>query len=157
MRLEYVRRQKEWEAELASQAPLMSFDPVEAEDEDDFLQMQMEGWAELPASSADAMQISASGTQQPWVEEEVDEVLLREDQELEALLSYMPAGTDAVAQADEREDQRSEHLWSDDDDYDTLFSEYMEQDAMASQQGQAQGQEALLRVASQNGEAMDMS
>jgi hypothetical protein len=156
MRLEYMRRQKAWEAELASQAPLIPSDPIEPEDEDVGGQVATQGWAELPGSSENAMQISVPPTQQPLAEDEVDEVLQREDEELEALLSYMPTDGGVVADLNQDDEQRSEHLWSDNDDYDALFSEFMEQDAMASQQ--VQGQDNEVPVASQGGgEAMDMS
>ena len=129
MRLDFVQRQKQWEAEQAREAPQIPSDPPEEEEYD------------LPTSSGNTMQISAPSTQQPPMpENEVDEVLQREDEELEALLSYMPA----------EGDEQSEHLWSDDDDYDALFSEFLEQDAVEGKQ-----QEMLLLC--QDDEAMDLS
>jgi hypothetical protein len=108
MRLDFMQRQKRWEAQLAREAPPLASDPIVEEDEDD---------TDLPTSSS-AMQISS---QQP--EDEVDEVLQREDQELEALLEYMP---DNEKKQDDT--PSSGNLWSDDDDYDALFSEVMEQE-----------------------------
>ena len=83
----------------------------------------------------------------PLPEDEVDEVLQREDEELEALLSYMPTDRDTA-----ESDRQSEHLWSDDDDYDALFSEFMEKDAMTGQQNTT-----LPVLPSLEYEAMDMS
>ena len=137
MRLDFVQRQKQWEAEQARAAPQIPSDPPEEEEEEEY---------DLPSSSGNAMQISAPSTTQPIPGDEVDEVLQREDEELEGLLSYMPAGRDDV-----EDDRHSEHhLWSDDDDYDALFSEFMEQDAM-------QGQQSLPSEPTQDHDAMDMS
>lgn len=138
MRLDFVQRQRQWEAEQARNAPQMPSDPPEEEDED----------YDLPMSSGNAMQISAPSTQMPQLlYDEVEEVLQRENQELEALLSYMPA--------DEYDgDQHSEHhLWSDDDDYDALFSELMEQENVQA----GQPKQNLTPAPSQDYEAMDMS
>lgn len=143
MRLDFVQRQKQWEAEQSRQAPQMHFDSPEEEEEGGD-----EESYDLPTSSGHVMQMSAPSTQQlPMLpEDEVDEVLQREDQELEALLSYMPV--------DGEGDRHSEHLYSDDDDYDALFSEFMEQDARMEAQGQGQQENV---APSQDGEAMDMS
>jgi hypothetical protein len=139
MRLDFYQRQRQWEAEQALSAPALPFDGPEAEDEE---------VGELPASSSSwagsAMQISAPSTQvqQPRLEDEVDDVLAREDEELAALLEFMP---DDVRE----EDGRSEHLWSDDEDYDALFSELMEKENAVA--GQQDAEDA------DQGDAMDMS
>lgn len=136
MRLDFVQRQKQWEAQLAREAPLMPSDPPEDEEEGEEY--------DLPSSS-NAMQVSAPSTQQPTLDYEVDEVEQREREELEALLSYMPA--------DEHyeRDEQSEHLYSDDDDYDALFSEIIAQDAGWDDQTQQQPAEQ------DDGEEMDTS
>ena len=115
MRLDYMQRQKQWEAELARDAPQTPSDPPDEE----------EGF-ELPTSS-NAMQIS-----QPLPEDEVDDVLQWENQELEALLSYMPQ----ESEPEDANSQPEQNLWSDDDDYDALFSEFMEEDEMTMSSGQ---------------------
>ena len=137
MRLDFYQRQRQWEAEQALSAPALPFDTPDEVGED-------EEANELPEASASragrAMQISAPSTQaqQPMLEDEVDDVLAREDEELAALLEFMP-----------KEDRRSEHLWSDDEDYDALFFELVEKEsAMASEQDAG---------APDQGEAMDMS
>lgn len=143
MRLDFVQRRKQWEAQLAREAP--TFSPFEFMD--DIPEEVDESWYELPSSSG-AMHMSAPSTQQqaaPFVEEEAEEVLRREREELEALLSYMPE----EQKEGEMDEGRSEHLYSDDDDYDALFSELMEQDAGGGMSGQTAVQE--------QGEAMDMS
>ena len=137
MRLDYLQRQKQWEAELAREAPQIPLDLPEDEEDDNE--------NDLPVSSSNAMQISAPSTQQPpSPDDEVDEVLQRENEELEALISYMPASED--------DRQSEQHLWSDDDDYDALFSEFMERDAMQGQEGNVPATQA-----SQDVDAMDMS
>ena len=133
MRLDFVQRQRAWEAEQARDAPQIPSGPVEEEDEDVY---------ELPSSSSNAMQISS---QQP--DDQVDAVLQREEEELEALLEFMPG---------QEGDTHSEHLWSDDDDYDALFSQFMEQDAMGGQEHQIQIQ-TQPPPPSQDKDAMDMS
>ena len=110
MRLDYMRQQKRWEAEQARDAPQLSSDPVEEEEEYD-----------LPSSSS-VMQMSTHGSQQPVPDDEVDEVVQRENEELEALLSYM---ADEEENSENR-DSQSINLWSDEDDYDALFSELVE-------------------------------
>src|ERR1700761_896588 len=140
MRLDFVQRRRQWESELARDAPLLPSDPLEP-DED-----REEEDAELPTWS-NMMQISTQSTQQKLPEEEVEEVLQQEDAELEALLSYMPA-------REEGGDRQSDHLYSDDDDYDALFSEFIEREDTVMTGGGSQNQPP---VASQGGEAMDMS
>lgn len=113
MRLDFVRQQRQWEAEQARDAPWMSaYGPEEDENEEDL------------STSSSAMQFSQFGSQMPLAEEEVEEVVQMEDQELEALLSFMPVNGDEEMNDHE---PHSDHAWSDDDDYDALFSEFMDQ------------------------------
>lgn len=144
MRLDFVQRRKQWEAQLAREAPALHSDSV-GEDDDEKEDGDDEGqpWYELPSSN-NAMQMSAPSTQQLPLEEEVDQLLQREREELEALLSFMPE------EVQEREDDnKSDHLYSDDDDYDALFSELMQQDYMRDSGAHVPAQD--------QGEAMDMS
>ena len=141
MRLDYFQRKKQWEAEQARAAPDVPSDPLEEEEDEELY--------DLPTSSGNAMQISAPSTQQPRLDDEVDEVLQREDEELEALLEYMP-GQDDVGLGGTG---RDEHLWSDDDDYDALFSEFMQQDGMQVQQQQRDMSQPRV----EEDEAMDLS
>lgn len=134
MRLDYVQRRRQWEAEQDREAPLLPSDPLEDEEDDDVY--------DLPTSSI-AMQMSAPASQQPFPEEEVDEVLQREDEELQALLSLMPNSEDTNDQTS------ANHPWSDDDDYDTLFSEMM--------QSEAEGELQDKPPPPSQGEAMDLT
>lgn len=137
MRLDFMRRQKQWEAEQARDAPFLPSDPSEP-DEDD-------AEYDLSSSSGNAMQLSQPSTQMPVLEEEADEMAQMEDRELEALLELMPV--------DGGDGKQSQNLWSDDDDYEELFSEFMEQEqGHATGEGQQHEEEPA-----QEGEAMDMS
>ncbi|EMC97720.1 hypothetical protein BAUCODRAFT_147761 [Baudoinia panamericana UAMH 10762] len=137
MRLDFMQRQRAWEAEQEREASSLPFDPAEEEGE------EREAFV-LPMSS-NAMQISAPASQlRP--EEEVDEVLLREEEEMEALLSLM-------AKEEVEGETSSQQLWSDiDDDYDALFSEVMEHDEDRQQQLYSAGV-----VREDGSEAMDVS
>lgn len=154
MRLDFVQRQKQWEAEQARSAPLLPSDAPE-EDDEDFA---------LPMSSNNSMQFSAPSTQWQATQEEADEVAQRENEELEALLSFLPGEemnvtqpqaqfqefdhTHQVQQADE---QMSEHFGSDDDDYDALFSDFINAEAHEA----AEEETAMAQAPS--GDAMDTS
>lgn len=146
MRLDFMQRRKQWEAEQAREAPFIPSDPPEPE-EDEY---------DLLMSSGNAMQFSQPSTQLPALEEVADEFAQMEDREFEALLEFMP-GDEEVEQEG---GQQSQNLWSDDDDYEELFSELMEQDEGQSHasgvqnQGQGQGQQ---QTSAQEDEAMDMS
>ena len=171
MRLDFVQRQRAWEAELARAAPSVGEEDVmengdqEEEDEGDV-------FGGLGSSGGDAMQFSAPGSQQQqqwgWqaTQEEADEVAEREREELDALLSLLPVdemqgaqeqaqgqqpsfGSNEEQQGDE---QMSEHFGSDDDDYDALFSDFINADAHETVGGFDQAQ-----VPEAGGEAMDMS
>lgn len=117
-----MQRQRQWEARLAMEAPTLPSHPLD-EDEVD---MEEQTASDLPTSSADKMQMSAPSTQLPAFEYELDEVEQREREELEALLTYMPVAEDEPSDMS----NEAEHFYSDDDDYDQLFSEIMEQEAI---------------------------
>lgn len=157
MRLDFVQRQKKWEAEQARSAPLMLSDAPEEEEEEDF---------SLPMSSNNAMQMSAPPLQWQATPEEADEVAQWENQELEALLSMLP-GEESVFQQqqlpvqqhdyqpyqDQQADEpMSEHFGSDDDDYDALFSDFINADAHGTSEGGNTAQ-----VPTSSGDVMDMS
>lgn len=116
MRLDFMQRQRQWEAEQAREAPPLPNETVE-EDEDMY---------ELPSASS-AMHTSAPPSQQPMPDDELDEVLQREDQEIEALLAHYMPGDENETKHTTSNEARSDHMWSDDDDYDALFSEYTDQ------------------------------
>lgn len=101
MRLDFMRRQRAWEAEREALAASQVVEEEEAED--------------LPMASSMPM----------GGEDEVEEFLRDEDKELEALLEYMPHADEAMNGDDDDFDETS--LWSDDADYDALFSEVLSQ------------------------------
>jgi hypothetical protein len=153
MRLDFVQRQKKWEAEQARAAPSLPSDGPEEEEEEDFSQMIFSG---------NAAQSSMPSTQQ-WqaTPEEADEIAQMEDEELEALLSFWPGEESALpqqqgyhqpVQTQGRDEQMSEHFGSDDDDYDSLFSDFINAEAHETAE---RGNEAQAPMSS--GDAMDMS
>lgn len=120
MRLDYLQRQRAWEAAQAREAPQSPSDPMEPEEDED------ESIYDLP-SSANAMQMSQPATQMQMagLEDEVAEVAQKEDEELDYLLGYLPV-------MEETQEGKEGNLWSDDDEYDELFSELMEQEQDAT-------------------------
>lgn len=120
MRLDFVQKQKAWEAERARDAPSLPFEMVEEEEDGIF----------LPTSNSgiNGLQIPAPANQQTLLDDEIDDLIRREVEEVQALLAYIPSTED-----EERNDARTDHLWSDDDDYDALFSEMLEQEKHVSQ------------------------
>ncbi|KAK3653215.1 hypothetical protein LTR56_004751 [Elasticomyces elasticus] len=126
MRLDFVQRQRAWDAEQARAAPrlLPPNEPIEEEEEEE----EEEGLYDLPSSfESSGMQFSQQmGSQQFGdARDEADAVLRREQEEIEALVRDMEAegneqkgkGVDANS---------SQNPWSDDlleEDYDALFSE----------------------------------
>lgn len=132
MRLDFAQRQKQREAQLACEAPSIDpSDPPEDEDEEDLY---------TQPSSSNTMQISAPSTQQqPTLDYEADEVAQHEQAELDYLIaSYevpdlddVPLGDEILqwGDADDGAEDRSQHLYSDDDDYDALFAAIVEPNA----------------------------
>lgn len=170
MRLDFVQRQRAWEAELARAAPFVGEEDVmengDEEEEDDG-----DVFGGPKSGGGDAMQFSAPGSQQQqwgWqaTQEEADEVAEREREELDALLSLLPGeemqGAQEQAQGQQPsfgsseeqqgDEQMSEHFGSDDDDYDALFSDFINADAHETVGGFDQAQ-----VPEGGGDAMDMS
>lgn len=151
MRLDFVQRQKQWEAEQARLAPTLSSDAPEEDEEE--LQMP-------DCSNSDAMQFSQPSTQWHATPEEAEEIARKESEELEALLSYLPGEDTGASQpqmqyhdyqshpSEQADEQMSEHFGSDDDDYDALFSDFINADAHGTTQDDAP-------VSS--GDVMDMS
>ena len=133
MRLEFVQRRRQWEAEQAREASRLDGEMMEEDHvEEDY---------ELPTVS------HASYVPPSQPDEEVDEVLQHEEAELADLLAFMP-GLERPAEEVEAEQQRnfiwtdthnsnrhawddpndaSQNAWSDDDGYEALFSEFAAQ------------------------------
>jgi len=120
MRLDFVQKQKAWEAERARDAPSLPFEMVEEEEDEIFLPTSNSG--------SNGLQIPSPANQQTLLDDEIDDLIRREVEEVQALLAYIPSTED-----EERNDARTDHLWSDDDDYDALFSEMLKQEEHPSQ------------------------
>jgi hypothetical protein len=155
MRLDFVQRQKKWEAEQARMAHSLPLDvPEEEEDIDD-----QEGSWGLPGSSGNAMQMSSQWDAPP---EEADEVARRESEELEELLSLLPgdaSGPHQQYQQHQHQQQehphaprQDDHFGSDDDDYDALFSDFINEEAHGMPEGDGNA-----HTAPNGDDAMDMS
>ncbi|KAK0268678.1 hypothetical protein LTR91_002068 [Friedmanniomyces endolithicus] len=120
MRLDFMQRQRAWEAEQARDAPYSTPDSIEEEEEDED---EDAARYDLPSSSSHVMiQMSQPASDQPIMpeqeEEELDAVLRREQEEMEALLSYMPINEPQSRGMGVTDDaQFSGNLWSDDDYY----------------------------------------
>lgn len=131
MRLDFVQHQKQWEADQARSAPQLPSDLIEDDD------LDLSQMSDLP------LRDSARSVQSLLPEEEVEEVEHSETLNLEALLTLLPGealtrgGTldqDRIRtntnrqpdrQSERQSDPQSEHFGSDDDDFDALFSELM--------------------------------
>lgn len=137
MRADFLSRQRAWEAAQARNAP--PEDVVYYEDED------TEEEAQLP----EAMEFATS---QAVPQDEVDEFLRDEDQELEALLEFMPA----ESQEEDGMRDDGDSLWSDDVDYEALFEQVLSQES-EGQIGSIDQQLGGPQVAEDAGEEMDMS
>lgn len=135
MRADFLSRQRAWEAAQAKNAP--SEEEVYLEEE--------EGNEQLPED----MEFSNSQAQP---EDEVEHFLRDEDQELEALLEFMPADAEDGMKDD------GESLWSDDADYDELFEHMLSQQEQQQPQCQSLGAQSTGSGGMEDGgEEMDMS
>jgi hypothetical protein len=152
MRLDFVQRQKKWEAEQARMAHSLPLDAPE--EEEDELDVEGGNWG-LLGSSGNAMQRSSQWDATP---EEAEEVARRESEELEELLSLLPGDAHHQQQLGQHQDyqaqaQRQEdHFGSDDDDYDALFSDFINEEAHGMPEG-----DAIAHTAPNGDDAMDMS
>ena len=132
MRQDFVQRQKKWEAEQARVAHSLPLDAPEEEEIDG-----QDGSFGFPGSSGDAMQMSSQWDATP---EEADEVARRESEELEELLSLLPGDANGLQQQQEQyqahqTQRQDEHFGSDDDDYDALFSDFINEEAHGMSEG----------------------
>jgi hypothetical protein len=157
MRLDFVQRQKKWEAEQARMAHSLPLDAPE--EEEDELDVEGGNWG-LPGSSGNAMQMSSS--QWDAAPEEADEVARRESEELEELLSLLPGDASGPHQQYQQHQHRQQkypqaprqddHFGSDDDDYDALFSDFINEEAHGMPEGNN-----IDHTAPSGDDAMDMS
>jgi hypothetical protein len=153
MRLNFVQRQKKWEAEQARMAHSLPLDAPE--EEEDELEAEGGSWG-LPDSSGNAMQMSS---QWDAIPEEADEVARRESEELEELLSLLPGDASGPHQQHQHRQQeypqaprQDDHFGSDDDDYDALFSDFINEEAHGMPEG-----DGIAHTQPSGDDAMDMS
>jgi hypothetical protein len=159
--MDFMQRQREWaEAQARSAASIaLEESMLEDEDEMDDAEDHVPGISDLPtfSSSGFSNQMQMSSQRPPGSsasrlepqrneEDEIDRLLRDEDDELEMLLSYMPTeeGEDRSGQGAQQQGEDGDSLWSDDADYDALFSE-----VLLSQEAQTQ------RAQEQQGGSMD--
>lgn len=116
MRLDFLSRQRAWEADRAREAEKAAWNEGILEEEEAYEDEEYD----LPVTSQ--MGASAWGSSGIGEEEEVEEFVRDEGRELEALLEIMPRDGDAMEE-DAGGDETS--LWSDDADYDELFEEML--------------------------------
>ncbi|OQO02880.1 hypothetical protein B0A48_11163 [Cryoendolithus antarcticus] len=162
-RLEFVREQKRWEAEQAQSAPL---ETMEESDED------LMGWEadkQAPQSNLDLPTYNNASpglhipTSSPEAEAEM--IAMREQEELDALLDFLPEQTahQSTGTSDHtsgRDETMSEHFGSDDEGFDEMFDDFVLDDLepSASQNfGMAAASLAGETAVGFGGEDMDMS
>ncbi|KAF2771233.1 hypothetical protein EJ03DRAFT_325681 [Teratosphaeria nubilosa] len=121
LRLDYMQRQRAWEAQLAREAKVFApeVDAIEDEEEEEY------GLPVANGASASAMEISSQPPRHESQEDEVDEVRRREEEELQAMVEMMEGEGMGGQKAEGQGEGQEMNLWSDDDDYDELFSEVM--------------------------------
>ncbi|OCL02586.1 hypothetical protein AOQ84DRAFT_304443 [Glonium stellatum] len=109
LQLDFISRQRRWEAAKAHQAPSLDVDL------DDYVR-------DIPLSNGQEIAWSqtrqANSTETHMGPREVDMILEQEDRELDALISLMD-------ETRNHEDSLLQHYGSDEEDYDTLFREYL--------------------------------
>ena len=143
-----MQRQKAWEADLERSAPMFVPDLIEEENEDDRYE---ESW-DFPSCNSQMDMFSQQPPAQHAQDEQVDDFLRRETEEIEALVADMSQEDGEQDLGVNRRSFASDGLWSDDTDYDALFSEVLKQDkhsSMSSIQPDSQQQTG--------GDEMDMS
>lgn len=141
MRLDFMQRQRAWEADRAREAEFVPSQELIEEEEEEH-----QGEYELPGMQVKGTKGEIGG------EDEVEEFLRDEEGEIEALLEFMPPQGEGLDE--EMEDETS--LWSDDADYDALFEQVLSQQEQ-QQQPMCQGMDMQIHNEPQQGEEMDMS
>jgi hypothetical protein len=141
MRLDYVRQQRQWQAEQARAAPIFDYEPEEEEEDYGEEGEALFGNGGSTQNSSDMeMQLPQSSFGAFVREDEIDQVLQMEDEELEALLEHLPM--QQYQQTQQQDDGMkaqsqwsAEHFGSDDEDYDVIFSEMLSQSSVADGAG----------------------
>ncbi|KAM3420816.1 hypothetical protein BST61_g4060 [Cercospora zeina] len=135
MRLDFLSRQRAWEADRAREAEKamwVSDDVILEEEEEAGYAVDGDDESELPVTSQMGTVWGSSGVGEE--EEEVEEFVRDEGRELEALLEFMPRDVAGDVMQEDGGDETS--LWSDDADYDELFEEVLLSEQQQQQQQQ---------------------
>jgi hypothetical protein len=119
-RLDYLKEKRRWEAEQVRSAPALHPDFVEAEESSDY---------DLPTYSSQMAWDSQARSEYPQ-DPEADLVLQREDEELEALVALMQEEENRRNQqsnSQEVQNDCSSAFGSDDDEYDSIFMDMIDE------------------------------
>ncbi|KAK8202747.1 hypothetical protein IWZ01DRAFT_111040 [Phyllosticta capitalensis] len=117
LRLDYVQRQRRWEAEQARRAPAPVEPPSDEDEEEEDNDYDMDEQDAVVRSSQASGWAFRNASSQQSLEQEAEMLAQQEDAELEALLANM--------EEDEGRDDDGPTFASDDDEYDTIFDECM--------------------------------
>ncbi|KAG9613933.1 hypothetical protein KCV04_g16676, partial [Aureobasidium melanogenum] len=113
-RLDYLKEKRRWEAEQVRSAPSLHPDFAEAEEASEY---------DLPTYSSQMAWDPQSQFEHP-LDPEADAILQQENEELEALVALMQEDENCQNQqfnSQEAHDDRSSVFGSDDDEYDNIF------------------------------------
>jgi hypothetical protein len=119
-RLDYLKEKRRWEAEQVRSAPSLHPDFTEAEETSDY---------DLPTYSNQMSWDPQSHSEYP-PDSEADLVLQQEDEELEALVALMQEDENRrnqQANSQDAHDDRSSAFGSDDDEYDSIFMDMIDE------------------------------
>ncbi|KAK5169313.1 hypothetical protein LTR04_005648 [Oleoguttula sp. CCFEE 6159] len=145
MRLDFMSRQKRWEAEQARRAPLLS-DPPEDDDMDEHDAPLFSSQSSTYPSYSSQRTQSPSNPTTPTIhavpDNEVDVILQQEDEELDALVSML--GSEQY----ERNKAQDASYGSDEEDYDSIFMDFIDDGMVAQEssertQGDEQGSDDM--------------
>ncbi|KAK6438894.1 hypothetical protein LTR95_004890 [Oleoguttula sp. CCFEE 5521] len=163
LRADFVREQKRWEAEQAQSAPV---ETMEESDEDmtgwqgDARPVQLSLGLPMYANAGSGFHVQTSSP-----EAEADMIAMHEQEELDALLDFLPdqtahQSTGNFDHTSGRDETMSEHFGSDDEGFDEMFDDFVLDDLepSASQNfGMAAASLAGKTAVGFGGEDMDMS
>jgi hypothetical protein len=132
-RLDYLKEKRRWEAEQVRSAPSLHPDFAEAEETSDY---------DLPTYSSQMAWDPQSQSEYP-LDSEADLALRQEDEEMEALLAMMQEDENRRVQqsnSQEAHDDLSSAFGSDDDEYDSIFMDMIDETGGAASGSEQHGQ-----------------
>ena len=130
-RLDYLKEKRRWEAEQVRSAPSLHPDFAEAEETSDY---------DLPTYTSQMAWDSQSQSEYP-LDLEADLVLQQEDEEMEALLALMQEDEtrrNQQSNSQDAHDDRSSAFGSDDDEYDNIFMNLIDETGGAASASEQQ-------------------